>query len=58
MTLTMESKKMMNEKLSHRHFTMGMLTKLERYGFTKCLVSYEKKRRIINQLHSEIFFNY
>lgn len=54
----MESKKMMNEKLSHRHFTMGMLTKLERYGFTKCLVSYEKKRRIINQLHSEIFFNY
>lgn len=39
MTLTLESKKMMNEKLSHGHFTMGMLTKLELHRFTKCLVS-------------------
>lgn len=39
MTLILGYKKMMNEKLSHGHFTMGMLTKLELYRFTKCLVS-------------------
>lgn len=38
--LILEYKKMMNEKLSHRHFTMGMLTELENYmDLLKCLVS-------------------